>query len=126
MIKGWLNKSKTIFGGKKEEEAKDGSNNHNDFDSEEDHDIIEVGKNHRVAVSAMPSSLIITSNHGSGNGGGASAATGGSPPTHQPSIIDEKANKGFSSAKLLMDFAGSTLSAADTFIHGGSKKEGAE
>jgi hypothetical protein len=62
-FKNVMNKGKNLFNNKKdEEETKEGNN---DFDSEEDTDIIEVGKK-SSAPSHMPSNSLITSNHGSG------------------------------------------------------------
>ena len=65
-FKSVLSKSKNLFNKREgEEEAKEGGN---DFDSEEDHDIIEVGKTNS-GPTQMPANSLIISNHNSGGGG---------------------------------------------------------
>jgi hypothetical protein len=76
MFKNFLNKSKTIFSKKEEDAPPQASEGGGGFDSDEDHDIIEIGKNKLGgAAPTMPgNSLIITisssSSHNFVNGGG--------------------------------------------------------
>jgi len=69
-FKNVLTKGKGLFNNK--EEAKDGQAD-NDFDSEEDHDIIEVGKKNAGPVQMPANSL----NHGSGGHSMSSSTNGG-------------------------------------------------
>jgi hypothetical protein len=115
-FKNVLTKGKGLFNNKKEgeEEAKDGQLD-NDFDSEEDHDIIEVGKKNAGPVQ-MPANSLITTNHGSGGHSMSSANGGGSSNTNQG---HEKPMTSMGSTKhLLIEFASNTFQAADSLIHG--------
>ena len=118
-FKNVLTKGKGLFNTNKkegEEEAKDGQLG-NDFDSEEDHDIIEVGKKHAGPVQ-MPANSLITTNHGSGGHSMTSTNGGGSGNTNQGHGHDKPLTSMGSTKHLLIEFANNTFQAADSLIHG--------
>ena len=122
-FKNVLTKGKGLFnntkkeGGEGEEEAKDGGQQNNDFDSEEDHDIIEVGKKNAGPVQ-MPSNSLIITNHGSGGHSMSSTNGGGSNNTGQGHGHDKPMTSMGSTKHLLIEFANNTFQAADSLIHG--------
>ena len=118
-FKNVLTKGKGLFNSKKEgeeEDAKDGQLG-NDFDSEEDHDIIEVGKKNAGPVQ-MPANSLIIANHGSGGHHLSSTNGGGSSSTNQGYGNDKPMTSMGSTKHLLIEFANNTFQAADNLIHG--------
>jgi hypothetical protein len=106
-FKSVLSKSKNLFTKKdEEEESKEEGAGSNDFDSEEDHDIIEVGKTKAGPTQMPANSLMISNNNGAGAGNAGTSGTGNGSVSHERPA----ANGGLGSTKhLLMEFATNTL-----------------
>ena len=113
-FKSVMSKGKNLFKNKEDEETKVGGGDQDHlYDSDEDTDIIEVGGNRNSAGAplSMPgNSLIIQSSSLHHNSPNAHPSEGTRRSSGQATV---------SSTKLLIEFAGNTLQAADHLIHGG-------